>query len=360
MFTVSGDPMDVAVWSHYFQSIDVQRFSDYVGGTSGLCRSAFSLKKKKNIMVNSVMYMAEDVLVLAPEGTRVFLPVALFNRNDVKRIYRPRCPMIVSQNGSVTVEMDVIKKAVAKYPVPSGVYINTPITIKAMEEISFAYNASKGIDIVKDFKKEYDIINLFGDENVNSYIAWQTGMKVNSFPHGCVCPTHVAIPPEDVIFLYEELIEQHGESKVGVILHTEVSPALRDWGMEIGAVIGDSSYMYECIQDGKESVWIVATERGLYEKIAADFTDKVFHYAGKACPNMKFITVRKIKEALHHLKQDRIAGTCYISSDGYEVELNGVDLVKKTGDMETVSPLEIVIDEDVRERARNTLKYLVE
>lgn len=343
------------VWSHFYPSLDVQLASDYTGGTEGLCKMADQMKKPDDILMSSVAFMAEDVLCLAPEGSRVFLPFAIIKAG--KEFFRPRCPMVIDQGRSAVITEDILSDEI------NGVYINAPAYLKAHPKIDFIYNSSLAIEIFTDLEKDADRIHLYGDENVNMFISYMLKRKVKSHPEGCVCPTHNRIDLEDVKTIYDAACKGYGAENVGILIHGENRPETLRWGIEKGALISGTGGMYREVEKGEKCAYVIATEEGLVSRIKHDFPDKKILPVLAHCPNMKTITLEHLRLSKKRIKEGRVGARAVMDRTKppyYTVEV--VDekcCVERDGCDILPTPIEIVIPDDIREVAAERLRDML-
>jgi quinolinate synthase len=324
--------------SHNYQVGATQEISDFVYGTTGIVRNAVKFKGEQ-VLFCGVLYMAEDLFVMADGEIEIFIPEIAVQNN---RIIHPRCPMIRKQYGSLSktdvVEIKMVNDARSIGSDMVLAYINTPISMKG--ECDGVYNgtlALKVIDKIASEKNGKGSVTLIGDENVNGWVADSAkrtypDFKVISVPNsGVCCPSHLNIPTGLFIETYHKLEEEFGEGKVGLELHAEVEADLRKFGFEHNAYFGGTGGLVDNVKKSDLDVWLIGTVEGVIDRLKRE-TDKKIFSLNSICPNMSFTSAVKVKRAKEILTENKgpAAEITFSSRESpyYEINILREDLVR--------------------------------
>lgn len=365
--------------AHNYQVGSVQELCDFVYGTTGIVRNAPNFKGEQ-VLFCGVLYMAEDLFVMAEGETEVNIPeIAVKNG----QIVHPRCPMIRKQYGSRMAKSEVVDIANVEEARAENVdmvlaYINTPISLKGM--CDGVYNgtlALKVIDKIAADNSGKGSVGLIGDENVNGWIADMTKTRypdfsVISVPNSSVyCPSHLAIPTELFIETWDRLIEEFGEGNVGLELHAEVEPALRRFGFEHDAYFGGTGGLVDNVKNSELDVWLVGTVEGVIDRLKRETNKKIFSL-NAVCPNMSFTSPPKLKRAQQILEESGpTAEIKYTkrSAPYYEIEILDESAVrhqrkKSTGEripdgFSFIPAVKLTVADEFMEAGKKALEMLV-
>ncbi|MFQ5836368.1 MAG: quinolinate synthase NadA [Candidatus Bathyarchaeia archaeon] len=352
----------------------VRRNNGIIGGTTAICRAGKEMCDKSNetAVICSVAFMIEDFVTLSGGKVKALTPIA---RIKDGKYYVSRCPMIREQGSSLgTLKPEVIKNVAKKYPdAPIGVNINNCVAIKAREEVSFVFNATKAIHVLEEIarKKESDVAVLVGNTNVNLYVKKIIESKFPNFeivsvPNSLQCPPHSQIGAGDIMLTWEDAVQEYGKENVGIVAHAECDPYLIDWILKNGGKISGSGGMFSAIKNSEKPAHIVATVEGLPKRMRNEIPEKTILSPNVLCPNMKFIGRDNgwwVKNAVKIAKNDgEVAGRLIVknlSYPYYEFEyVGGGRVIEKSDNSLILGPCEIIVDQAFIDNAAESMQTL--
>jgi quinolinate synthase len=272
---------DVTILAHYYQELEVQEIADYLGDSLGLSQIASEKADTDNIIFAGVLFMAETASIL----------------NQEKHILIPAtdagCPLASYLTPAK------IKKSKKEYPnLPVVTYVNTTAAVKAESDI--CCTSSNSIDIVKRIREEFAVDRvLFGpDNNLAEYAEERSGVNIIRIPGDGHCYVHSNLTVNKI----KKTHKDYPDAKV--LVHPECIKKVRDYADYIGSTAG----MYNYVEDNSNEFnsYIIGTEKGLLDRLAANFPDNTFHLPSKdlICKDMKKNKLSTIKEMLFHLHND--------------------------------------------------------
>ncbi len=264
---------DVIILAHYYVDGEVQEIADLVGDSYFLAKKATEVTQQ-NILFCGVSFMGESAKLLNPEK-RVIMPDECAD-----------CPM------AHMVEIDKIEEVRRQYPDVAVVcYVNSTAEIKAHSDV--CVTSSNALRVVQKLPNRH--IFFIPDNNLGRYVAKQLPEKEFIFNDG-FCHVHTSIRVEELA----KAKELHPEAKV--LSHPECTQDI----LEISDFIGSTSEIidYACGSDGKE--FIICTEMGVFFELEQKNPGKRFYSVGhrQFCPNMKRITLEKVRDALETLSPE--------------------------------------------------------
>ncbi len=264
---------DVVILAHYYVDGEVQEIADLVGDSYFLAKKATEVTQQ-NILFCGVSFMGESAKLLNPEK-RVIMPDECAD-----------CPM------AHMVEIDKIEEVRRQYPDVAVVcYVNSTAEIKAHSDV--CVTSSNALRVVQKLPNRH--IFFIPDNNLGRYVAKQLPEKEFIFNDG-FCHVHTSIRVEELA----KAKELHPEAKV--LSHPECTQDI----LEISDFIGSTSEIidYACGSDGKE--FIICTEMGVFFELEQKNPGKRFYSVGhrQFCPNMKRITLEKVRDALETLSPE--------------------------------------------------------
>ena len=269
---------DVTILAHYYQTIEIQQIADFLGDSLGLSQIARDKTNTEYIIFAGVDFMAETASILN-QDKHVLIPN-----------YESCCPMAAF----LTPEM--IKEFRLKNPgLPVVTYVNSTATVKAESDI--CCTSSNAVKIVKKMKKEFDCdAVLFGpDANLADYTEQMSGIKTIKMPENGHCYVHSQLTANDI----NKRKEEYPNAKV--IVHPECPRSVR----ELSDFVGSTAHMYRYVKESPSDIkeFIIGTEKGLMERINADFPNKKYYLASDKmiCYNMKKHNLELIKYLLENL-----------------------------------------------------------
>lgn len=263
---------DAVILAHYYVDGEVQALADYVGDSYALAKLATSVSQKV-ILFCGVSFMGESAKILNPEKT-VIMADSLAD-----------CPM------AHMVDAEKIERVRSEYEDVAVVcYVNSTAEIKAHSDV--CVTSSNALKVVRALPNK----NIFfvPDENLGRYTAKQLPEKNFIFNDG-FCHVHKSITADAVAAakeLYPDaLVLAHPECTGDVL-------ALADY-------IGSTSQMIDFATDSDQKEFIVCTEMGIFYELSQKNPEKQFYSVGhrQFCPNMKRITVEKVRDALRDMPQ---------------------------------------------------------
>lgn len=258
---------DAIILAHYYVREDVQAIADYIGDSYYLSKLATEIPQK-TIVFCGVSFMGESAKLLSPEKI-VLMPDESAD-----------CPM------AHMAEIEKIKEVREQYPEVAVVcYVNSTAELKAYSDV--CVTSSNAVKIVKNLPNK--MIYFIPDENLAHYVASQVPEKEFIFNEG-FCHVHTSISLENI----RRAKEAKPDAKI--LVHPECKPEVLKEADYIGSTSGIIDYATE--SDAKE--FIIGTEMGVLYELQQKNPDKKFYSVGhrQFCPNMKRITLEKVKLVL--------------------------------------------------------------
>ncbi len=257
----------ICILAHSYMDPDVQEIADVVADSFKLSLEAKGIKEQ-TVLMCGVRFMAETVKMLSPDKK------VLLSHSDAT------CPMAEQ----ITPEQIVkFKEENPDFCVVA--YINTTAKLKAVCDV--CVTSSSALKIVKALPHKN--ILFIPDKNLGSFIKEQVPEKNIVLMDG-YCPVHYTINPEDVIKAKAE----HPDALVAV--HPECRPdvvALCDFA-------GSTADIIKFTKSTDKPV-IIATERGVYDKLSREFKDRKLYQLCEdklVCKDMKYTTLEDVYNAL--------------------------------------------------------------
>lgn len=258
---------DAVILAHYYVDESVQEIADYVGDSFYLSKIATTIKHS-TILFCGVTFMGESAKILNPEKTVIMADEYA------------DCPM------AHMVDQERIEEIKSRYEDVAVVcYVNSTADIKARSDV--CVTSSNAVKIVKALKNK----NIFfiPDYNLGHYVAVKVPEK-NIILNDGFCHVHTSINTMELKKLKDikknALVLAHPECKAEVLM-------LADY-------IGSTSEIIDYATMSKEKEFIICTEMGILYELKQKNPDKKFYFVGhrQFCPNMKRITLEKVKNAL--------------------------------------------------------------
>lgn len=264
---------DSVILAHYYVDGAVQEIADYVGDSYFLAKKAKEVTQQ-NIIFCGVSFMGESAKLLNPK----------------KHVYmadtNADCEM------AHMVDLDKIDEVRKEYPDVAVVcYVNSTAEIKAKSDV--CVTSSNALKICSNLPNK-DIF-FIPDQNLARYIADKLPEKHFIFNNG-FCHVHHGIRTEDV----EKAKVLFPKAKV--LTH----PECRQEICEISDFIGSTSEIIDYATKSANKEFIVCTEIGVFYELQKRNPDKEFHQVkiSQICPNMKKVTLEKVKRAMLELKEE--------------------------------------------------------
>jgi len=258
---------DAVILAHYYVNGDVQDVADFVGDSFFLAKKAKEASAKK-IVFCGVTFMGESASILNPTKT-VLLPAP-----DAV------CPM------ALMVDKADIAAMRDKYEDLAVVcYINSMADVKAMSDV--CVTSSNAVKIVRNLPNK----NIFfiPDGNLGRFVAEQCPDK-NIILNRGHCHVHTSITERDI----EEAAHAHPEAEI--IAHPECLGEVCD----LADFLGSTKELIEYVKNSSSKEFIVCTERGVEHEMKKVAGEKTFVFVGakQICPNMKKISLEKVRDCL--------------------------------------------------------------
>lgn len=266
---------DVAILAHYYVDGEVQALADYVGDSYYLSKIAAGITQK-NILFCGVSFMGESAKILSPEK-KVIMADELAD-----------CPM------AHMVDLDKIDEVKKQYEDVAVVcYVNSTAAIKAKSDV--CVTSSNALKVVKALPNQR--IFFIPDNNLGRYVASQVPEKEFIFNDG-YCHVHKSITAENV----KAAKEAHPEALV--LAHPECTGDV----LALADFIGSTSEIIDYAAKSDQKVFLICTEMGVFYELTQKNPEKKFYSVGhrQFCPNMKRVTLEKVKEALVEMKPEVI------------------------------------------------------
>lgn len=289
------------------------------------------LKKEKNAVILAHYYVEGEIQEIADyvgdsfylakiattvkEDTIVFCGVSFMGEsakilNPEKTVLMPDatadCPM--AHMASIE-KIQEIKKLYDDVSVVC--YVNSSAKLKSYSDV--CVTSSNALKIVKNISSK----NIFfiPDENLGRYVAGKLPEKNFIFNDG-YCPIHKDMTKENLL----RVKEKYPNAKV--MVHPECTEDV----LKLADYIGSTSGIIDYATESDEKEFIVVTELGVLYELRCKNPNKNFYDLGigQCCPDMKKITLKKVLNSL-------------VNNES-----------------------EVVLDEDLREKAYIPLKRMLE
>ena len=260
---------DVVIMAHYYVDGAVQELADFVGDSYFLAKKATEVTQK-NILFCGVSFMGESAKILNPEK-RVIMADEYAD-----------CPM------AHMVDIDRIHQVREEYPDVAVVcYVNSTAEIKAESDV--CVTSSNAIRVVEKLPNKH--IFFIPDNNLARYVAQQMPEKEFIF-----CHVHKSIHIEDV----KKAKELHPDALI--LTHPECTEDV----VVASDFVGSTSEIIDFATKSDAKKFIICTEMGVFYELEQKNPEKKFFSVGhrQFCPNMKKISVEKVKAALESLSPE--------------------------------------------------------
>ncbi|HBG48902.1 MAG TPA: quinolinate synthase [Cyanobacteria bacterium UBA9971] len=254
---------NAVILAHCYQNIEIDEVADFVGDSLSLSQQA--AKTDADIIIFAgVYFMAETAKILSPQ----------------KKVILPRL-----ESGCLMADMintEELKTFKAQYPEsPVVCYVNSTAEIKAESDICCtSANAVKVVQSLPDKR-----ILFVPDRGLGAYVASQLPDK-EIICYSGYCPTHMRIRPEDIF----EKQAKYPDAEV--LVHPECHTSV----IKLADYIGSTSGIMKRIKESSAKVFIIATEKGVVDRLQRDYPEKTFILASEKaiCENMKWTTLEDI------------------------------------------------------------------
>lgn len=261
---------NAVILAHNYQPPEIQDIADYTGDSLGLARRAASAEAEV-IVFCGVHFMAETSAILNPDKiTLIPEPTAGCALADT-----------VTPQGVATLR--------SLYPGAAVVtYVNSTAAVKA--ESDYCCTSGNAVKVVEAVDEP--LIIFTPDGNLGRYVQRVTGREMIIW-RGC-CPVHDGIAAEHVL----QVKEEHPDAPV--VAH----PECREEVLELADEVTGTSGMFDFALRSPAREIIVVTEAGMHHPLRGKFPEKrfLFPVGEPLCPDMKVITLEKVKRCLQDLQ----------------------------------------------------------
>lgn len=255
------------IMAHYYVSDEIQEIADYIGDSYYLSEMATKIEAEM-IVLCGVSFMGESAKLLNPRKT-VVLPAG-----DAD------CPMA----HMATVER--INEVREQYEDVAVVcYVNSTAELKMHSDV--CVTSSNALKIVQALPNQY--IFFIPDEHLGRFVAKQVPEKKFIFNKG-YCHVHATITKEEV--LRAKAARPHAK----ILVH----PECKDEVVELADYVGSTAGIIQYATSSDAEEFLISTELGVFHELKKKNPNKRFYSVGnlQICPNMKKITLEKVKLAL--------------------------------------------------------------
>jgi quinolinate synthase len=241
-----------------------------------LAKKAVSVSQK-NIVFCGVSFMGESAKILNPDKHVVmadeYADCPMAHMVDVRRIREVR-----EQYGE---EVAVV------------CYVNSTADIKAESDV--CVTSSNAVRVVQALPNKK--IFFVPDNNLGRFVASKLPDKEFIF-HDGFCHVHKSIAADNV----QEAKKRHPDALV--LTHPECTEDV----IALSDFVGSTSEIIDYATKSDQKTFIICTEMGIFYELAQKNPDKKFYSVGhrQFCPNMKKITLEKVKNALETLEPEVI------------------------------------------------------
>jgi len=254
---------NAVVLAHCYQNIEIDEVADFVGDSLFLSQQA--AKTDADIIIFAgVFFMAETAKILSPQ----------------KKVILPRLESGCFMADMINVEE--LRSFKAQYPgSPVVCYVNSTAEVKAESDICCtSANAVKVVQSLPDKR-----ILFVPDRGLGAYVASQVPDK-EVICYSGYCPTHMRIRPEDIF----EKKEKYPEAQV--LVHPECHVSV----IKLADFVGSTSGIMKKVKESDVKVFIIATEKGVVDRLQRDYPEKTFILATEkaVCENMKWTELEDI------------------------------------------------------------------
>ena len=268
--------------AHYYVDGDVQDIAHETGGcvSDSLEMARFGRDHPAPVLVVSgVRFMGETAKVLSPEKT-VLMPTL-----------KAECSL------DLGCPPDEFRAFCEQHPDRTVVvYANTSVAVKALSD--WVVTSSVGHKIVEHLKTQGEKVLWAPDKHLGHYIQQKTKADMLLWSGACVVHEE---------FKHQALLDMKKVyPNAGVLVHPE-SPASV---IELADVVGSTSQILKAASELPQSVFIVATDRGLFHQLRRAEPNKRFIEAPtagegatcKSCAHCPWMAMNELKTLKHSLE----------------------------------------------------------
>lgn len=261
---------DAILLVHNYQRPEIQEIADFLGDSLALCQKAQQVDEKR-IVFCGVDFMAE--------AAKVLNPTKAVHHPDLESV----CPM------AHMVDTEGLRLLQEQKPDAVTVsYINTSTAVKALTD--YCCTSANAAEVVEATGAREVIFTP--DTNLGLWIKRHLKTDVDLTLWPGYCPTHQLI----TVPILKELKAQHPDAEI--LTHPECTPDVIDFGDACYSTQG----MVEHARRSDRTTFIIASERDMASRLRLAEPGKTFVPVPAAvCPNMKKITLQKVRNTLRDL-----------------------------------------------------------
>jgi quinolinate synthase len=257
------------ILAHIYAPLEVQQIADFIGDSLELSRKAADPQDAHEIIVFcGVYFMGETAALLSPQKKVLMADLTA------------GCPM------ADMAPAEEVREWKKKYPEATVVcYINSSAAVKAESDI--CVTSANAVKIVQQLPAKQ--ILFLPDSSLGAFVQKQVPEKEIVLWPG-FCPTHHRILEQFVLRSKQEhpqaLLLAHPENTETILKYAEY--------------VGSTSQMQRYAKESTAKEFIIASEKGLVERLQYDLPEKRFYHVTPlaTCPNMKKNTLEKVRDAL--------------------------------------------------------------
>lgn len=260
---------NAVILAHCYQRLEIDEVADYVGDS--LYLSQMAAETDADIIIFAgVYFMAETAKILSP-NKKVILP-------------RLEAGCIMADMINLQ-ELRAFKAANPGYPVVC--YVNSTAEIKS--ESDLCCTSANAVKVVSSLSS--DKVLFVPDKGLGSYVASQLPDKEIICYMG-YCPTHMRLKPQDVLSMKAKYPDAE------VLVHPECHMEV----IKLADYVGSTSGIIKRAKESHNKIFIIATEKGVVERLERDIPDKQFILVSEKaiCENMKWNTLEDIFNAINN------------------------------------------------------------
>lgn len=268
---------NAVILAHNYQIEPIQRIADYLGDSLGLAYAAKETDADV-ILFCGVHFMAETAKIVNPE----------------KQVLLPDLEAGCSLSDSCPADKLAAWQE-ANPNVYTVAYINCSAAVKA--QCDLICTSGNAVKMVERIPEDREIL-FVPDQNLGSWVARQTGRKMQLWPGSCYA--HVMFTAHAL----EKVRRQFPDAPV--VAHPECTEAVRDMADEVCS----TERMVNFCKETPADKIIVVTESGMIHRLQKEIPDKTFiagptdSCACNDCRFMKMNTLEKVRDALLNLSPE--------------------------------------------------------
>ena len=272
---------NAAIVAHYYTDADLQDLAESTGGFVGdsLEMARFGSENDAEILiVAGVRFMGETAKILSPDKTVLMPTLEATCSLDIA------CPVDeFSQFCDENPDHTVV------------VYANTSAAVKARSD--WVVTSSIGLDVVEHLADQGKKILWAPDKHLGSYIQDKTGAEMLLWDGACIVHEE---------FKFRGLMDMRNLYPDAAVLAHPESPSEV---LELADVVGSTTQMIKAAQTLEQDTIIVATDMGIFHRMAQLAPDKTFIAAPTAgtgatcrscaqCPWMAMNSLARLHDGL--------------------------------------------------------------